>query len=235
MFIVYRTNKELTSSPKILLTKEEMQHIKALRLKNGENLLVCDGEGTAYPSILELPYTIIKNEKEKIIDNSNQNICIMGALPSGNRFDKMIDMAVQLGISCYIPVIFQYSERKDFSIERIQKIIKQSASQSRRLKLPRIYSSITFKEIFDYTKHYKYILYADIQKKGTISILELMEIIKKNPLYTIAVIVGPEGGFSPEEKEILQNKFKCLYLNEYTLRIETAVINILSIFHFLKI
>ncbi|GIX40545.1 MAG: hypothetical protein KatS3mg129_0278 [Leptospiraceae bacterium] len=50
----------------------------------------------------------------------------------------------------------------------------------------------------------------------------------------IAIIIGPEAGFSKEEKQYLNQNFKGLILNENILRIETAVINVLSIFQFLK-
>jgi len=232
MLILYR-DKKILRKIQVALTKEEIQHIKALRLKQNEEILISDGEGTAYKAILELPNVIV-NFRDCLIENKNNNVAIFSAIPSGNRFEKMLDMAVQLGISNFYPVIFDFSERKDFSKERVNKIIQQAASQSKRFSLPKIHDPVLFKQIWNYKNQYDF-FFADPNTTNRFMLSDLIELIKEKPLEDIAVIVGPEGGFSKKEKEILRNEFKPIYLSENILRIETAVLNILSIFSFIKI
>jgi len=232
MLILYR-DKKILRKIQVALTKEEIQHIKALRLKQNEEILISDGEGTAYKAILELPNVIV-NFRDCLIENKNNNVAIFSAIPSGNRFEKMLDMAVQLGISNFYPVIFDFSERKDFSKERVNKIIQQAASQAKRFSLPKIHDPILFKQIWNYKNQYDF-FFADPNTTNRFMLSDLIELIKEKPLEDIAVIVGPEGGFSKKEKEILRNEFKPIYLSENILRIETAVLNILSIFSFIKI
>jgi 16S rRNA (uracil1498-N3)-methyltransferase len=232
MLILYR-DKKILRKIQVALTKEEIQHIKALRLKQNEEILISDGEGTAYKAILELPNVIV-NFRDCLIENKNNNVAIFSAIPSGNRFEKMLDMAVQLGISNFYPVIFDFSERKDFSKERVNKIIQQAASQAKRFSLPKIHDPILFKQIWNYKNQYDF-FFADPNTTNRFMLSDLIELIKEKPLEDIAVIVGPEGGFSKKEKEILTNEFKPIYLSENILRIETAVLNILSVFSFIKI
>ncbi len=232
MLILYR-DKKILNKIQIALTKEEIQHIKALRLKQKEEILISDGEGTAYKAIVELPHVIV-DFRERLIENKNNNVAIFSAIPSGNRFEKMLDMAVQLGISNFYPVIFDFSERKDFSKDRINKIIQQAASQSKRFTLPKIHDIILFKQIWNYKNQYNF-FFADPNTSNRFMLSNLIELIKDKPLEDIAVIVGPEGGFSKKEKEILINECNPIYLSENILRIETAVVNILSVFSFIKI
>ncbi|GIX40544.1 MAG: hypothetical protein KatS3mg129_0277 [Leptospiraceae bacterium] len=178
MLIIYREKKELQNQELLVLERNEINHIKALRLKDDDEILVSDGEGKAYKSKLKYPDKLIINYKEIILEQKKQNVTICSAIPSGNRLEKMIDMAVQLGITNYIPVIYRYSERKDFSIERIKKIIRQASSQCGRLTLANIYAPIRFQDIFQYYKH-KIMLFADKNPEHKISFNELVQISKR--------------------------------------------------------
>ncbi|MFN3604101.1 MAG: RsmE family RNA methyltransferase [Leptonema sp. (in: bacteria)] len=229
MLILFRENIE----NRISLSREEINHIKALRLQSGDWVLVSQGNGIGYyGKIIKENKILIDYEIPPLIKNF-QNISIASAIPSGNRFDKMIEMSTQLGIGNFYPLIFERSERKDFSLERTKKIIKQACSQSKNLKLPTIHSSYKFTDFINKISKNYIIFYADTTKNG-LTITEIINFIKNKSLKNILVIVGPEGGFSPKEKEFLSQNYKCLYLNDNILRIETAVLSVLSIFAFLE-
>lgn len=231
MIIIFRDKIE----EKILLEKEEIQHIKALRLKHKDKILVSNGKGIAYYATLEEKNFVQVNFELEPIVNNFQNISIASAIPSGNRLDKMIDMAVQLGISSYYPIIFDFSERKEFSLDRLKKIIKQASSQSKNLILPEIYKPKKFNDFINFINKTNLIFYADIEQENSILLNEISNYLQKYSLKEIIVIVGPEGGYSKKEREYLKKHFLSIYLSSNILRIETAVISLLSIFSFLSV
>lgn len=229
MLIIFR--EQITE--KIKLEKEEINHIKALRLKEKDLIFVSNGKGIAYNATLQKDYTLQVNRDQPAKTKSFQNISIATAIPDGNRFEKMIDMATQLGVSNVYPIIFERSNRKSFSIERTKKIIKQACSQSQNFLLPEIHSPMHYFEFVKKIEKFYFLFYADPTKENNLNINEIYKFISKNPLKEILVIVGPEGGFSLKEREHLKNNYKAIYLSENILRIETAVISLLSIFSFL--
>lgn len=231
MLIIFRDKIE----EKIFLDRDEIQHIKALRLNKKDTLLVSNGKGIAYyATVEEKNYVQVNFELEPIVKNF-QNISIASAIPSGNRLDKMIDIAVQLGISSYYPIIFDFSERKEFSLDRLKKIAKQASSQSKNLILPEIYKPKKFNDFINYVYENKIIFYADIESENSIKLNELFNYLRKYSLEEFIVIVGPEGGYSKKEREYLKEHFLSFYLSPNILRIETAVVTLLSIFSFLSI
>jgi 16S rRNA (uracil1498-N3)-methyltransferase len=235
MLILYRENFLEFTNELILLTREEIQHIKALRLKNNDELFLSNGKGVAYKGLFQYPDKIKILYNTKLIENKIHNVSIFSAIPSGNRFEKMLDIAVQLGLIAFYPVIFEFSERKDFNLNRVKKIIQQASSQSGRYTLAEIHPPIKFQEIIKIKQNYQLMIYADRDPKNKIDYFELINTIKKIDLKEIAIIIGPEGGFSKKEKILLEKNFKGIVLNENILRIETAVINVLSVFSFLKL
>ncbi len=235
MLILYRDKDFLLKNDICHLSKDEIHHLKALRISKEESFYISDGEGSGYKAFFKLPDLAIIQKDTIIQEKKLYNVCLFTALPSGNRLDKMLDMAVQLGVYSLYPVIFEFSERKEFSLERMERIIKQSASQSRRFFLPKIYKPIKFQDIQLLKNNFSYIFYADISLKNSISWQDFLQIIKSNTLKDIAIIVGPEGGFSSYERSVMEQHFQGITLNENILRIETAVISILSIFQFIKL
>ncbi len=231
MFIVFREKKELKNQ-KIKLTKQEINHIKALRLKNGNSILVCDGSGKAYKGVISDEFVFFSFDES--LENNFENIAIFSALPSGNRLDKMIESSTALGMSRFIPLIFEHSERKEYNIDRMDRIARQSCYQSKRFTIPKFDEPIHFIQLFqkEFIKDY-FIFFLD-PYEDSMTVKEFMEILSRKELKNIGVIIGPEGGFSYKEKQILNQSLKCLKISPYILRIEVAVISILSICSFLK-
>ncbi len=228
MFIIFR--EEIKE--KFKLEKDEINHIKALRLKEQDTILISNGKGIAYYATLKKDFMIqiAPNIPPKI--QKFQNISIASALPEGNRLEKMIDMATQLSLSNFYPILYERSNRKSFSLERIRKITKQASAQSQNLILPEIHLPMHF---FNFTKkiYKRYnVFYADTTKDNCLKTEEIIRLISVNLPQEILVIVGPEGGFSPKEREYLKNNYKAINLSKNILRIETAVVSLLSIFSF---
>ena len=207
----------------ILLPADEAHHaLKVLRKKQGDNIIIVDGNGGWYNAsfnnedIMNCKLTII--EKKENFSMPNQYIHIAIAPPkSHDRIEWFVEKAVEIGIQEITFIISQYSERNDVKLNRIKKRSISSMKQSLGAYLPRINSMISFDQfVKDCTHSEKYIGYLGSQSK-----IFLPNIA--NPENDYSIIIGPEGGFTMEEVEHAKNyAFQMVSLGKNRLRTETA-------------
>jgi 16S rRNA (uracil1498-N3)-methyltransferase len=121
---------------------------------------------------------------------------------------------------------------KDINISRLEKIVKEAAEQSQRLKLMDLSEVISFKQLLSKLQNYDLILFAHVGNKDQVNLFnELKDFNNKK----ILVIVGPEGGFDDKEVEVLEsyNHLKTVSLGKRILRTETAPLFVMSVLGFL--
>lgn len=226
--------------PKFFVTKEQVKehieivgedakHIKTvLRKKEGEELIVCDGEGVDYVC------SISCFEENKIIaDIIDKQLCqaeppikitLFQGLPKADKMELIIQKCVELGIDTIVPVATERSivklDKKEYKkIERWQKIAEAAAKQSGRGKIPQIGNVLTFEQALQYSKKLdkSIIPYEKEQKRN------LKEFIKKFQGKSIGVFIGAEGGFSEQEiKKAIEHNVQPITLGKRILRTETA-------------
>lgn len=226
--------------PKFFVTKEQVKehieivgedakHIKTvLRKKEGEELIVCDGEGVDYVC------SISCFEENKIIaDIIDKQLCqaeppikitLFQGLPKADKMELIIQKCVELGIDTIVPVATERSivklNKKEYKkIERWQKIAEAAAKQSGRGKIPQIGNVLTFEQALQYSKKLdkSIIPYEKEQKRN------LKEFIKKFQGKSIGVFIGAEGGFSEQEiKKAIEHNVQPITLGKRILRTETA-------------
>lgn len=162
---------------------------------------------------------------------SNLDIILVQGLLKGEKMDFVIQKATELGVSAIIPVSTVRSQlRETRKLPRWKKIAEEASRQSGRAKIPEIFESFSFKDIFD--------IPVLISGKGIIFWEQGGE---KLPALTsklsntdkIFLIIGPEGGFSEEEVLFASDKgFFTATLGSRILRAETASIAAVSIIQF---
>ena len=131
----------------------------------------------------------------------------------------------------FIHIISDHTINRKINIDRLKKIIIESAEQSNQIQLPNLHNSLSFD---NFVKNFSTstILFADINSLNS-SLEKIIE--KKQSNYIL--LIGPEGDFSSKEREvILQNKnFKSFSLGSTVLRSETAAIaGLVLINHYLN-
>lgn len=226
--------------PKFFVTKEQVKehieivgedakHIKTvLRKKEGEELIVCNGEGVDYVC------SISCFEENKIIaDIIDKQLCqaeppvkiiLFQGLPKADKMELIIQKCVELGIDTIVPVetersIVKLNKKEYKKIERWQKIAEAAAKQSGRGKIPQIGNVLTFEQALQYSKKLdkSIIPYEKEQKRN------LKEFIKKFQGKSIGVFIGAEGGFSEQEiKKAIEHNVQPITLGKRILRTETA-------------
>ncbi len=137
----------------------------------------------------------------------------------------MIQKATELGVTKFIPIIFDRSVVRKINKERLEKIVIEAAEQSNRIDIPLIENTQNLKS---FLKNKVNLIFADLNSDN--KKIDLKK-LNKNP---ICLIIGPEGDFSEKEREqiLLFDGVQPLKINDHILRSETAVISALSIINY---
>ncbi len=211
------------------IDKDNANHIiNALRCKIGEEIEISIGDGYDYIC------KISKIEQGKVIadivdcfgneSEPKTKITLYQGLPKSEKMELIIQKCVELGIDTIVPVvtdrtIVKLSGKEEKKVARWNKISESASKQSRRGKIPKVESPITFKEaILKAKENNMNIIPYEKEEKTNIK-----SIIKDFKGDKIGVFIGPEGGFSEKEIELAkENSVIPITLGRRILRTETA-------------
>lgn len=229
----------------IVVAGEDAHHIKnVLRLKIGEKLILCDGNG--YEHLCTVADYDTQNAVNCEIIESRESetelpvkIVLYQGLPKKDKLELIIQKAVELGAFEIVPVAMKRSIAKiedDKSekkkMQRWQEIARAAAKQSERGIIPQVGKCLTFKQALQRcTEDKALVCVAYENARGMSSLAEFAQAVKEAPKgATIAVFVGPEGGFEESEVEMVkENGGLSVSLGKRILRTETAGLTLLSI------
>lgn len=225
----------------IHITGDDVNHIKnVLRMNVGEQIIISrrngNNEADYYCSVAE----IRENEVVAHIDwteegrELNNQIYLFQGLPKSDKLELIIQKAVELGVYEIIPVAMNRSvvkldsKKESGKIKRWQAIAESAAKQSKRSIIPQVKPVMTVKEALEYAKEMKVKLLPYENARGIAETRRVISEIK--PEDSIAVFIGPEGGFDPKEVEEAKNVgFYPVSLGKRILRTETAGLMMLSV------
>ena len=219
-------------SNEVTLSEIESKHaVKVLRLAAGNNVRLIDGKGSeafgavsnAHPKHCQVQVdSIIQKEKPA------QEIAVaLAPTKSNDRTEWFLEKAIEIGITHFIPLICENSERKKFNTERWNKVAISALKQSQRFWLPRISLPIKLNE-FVKENTYKNRFIAHCEDGDKKELKDYSDITKDQ-----LILIGPEGDFSPNEIELaLKNGFTAARLGDNRLRTETAGIVACTIMKF---
>ncbi len=214
--------------PEINLSLDESKHLReVLRLRPGDEVCVFDGKGNEHlcvvqkigakknASILRILYKISPTSPESELD-----LTLAVALLKGEKFDLVVQKAVELGITKLIPLSTKRGDSKIVRLERWQKISIEAAKQSGRAKLMKISELRDFEDFVEDSEGMR-ILFSE--RNG-----ETFSAIEKSK--KITAVIGSEGGWETSEIELAKsNYFQIITLGGRILRAETAAITIAAI------
>ena len=218
----------------VKITGEDFHHLsKVRRIKIGENILLRCEDGNAFAAVVSdvgKDWIVAKIYSEAISLQKNipEITLYLAILKSGN-FDFAIQKAVEIGVSKIIPLITERTvvprEKADnHKLTRWNKIALEAAKQSLRSSIPQVMSPEFFMDIIKRDlSDYRVICHPG-------ATVDMRDFFKNNLKGSIALLIGPEGGFSHEEiQSALDCGWRALNLGLTHLRAETAAIVIPSI------
>jgi len=221
------------------ITGQDATHIsRVLRLKSGDELVLCDGRGNDYIAL------IANIDKEKVTVNiteqkKNQNeplalVTLFQGIPKSDKMDFIIQKCVEIGIMSIVPIITEHvvvkvdqKEAVNKRVERWNKISFEAAKQSERGIVPKIAAPMEFHDALHMVGG-KYSAVIPYEKETKVGLKSFIEGIKGEK--EIAVFIGPEGGFAESEvREAVKHGAVPVTLGPRILRTETAGIFVLTI------
>lgn len=217
--------------------KENFRHIaKVLRAKVGETLLFVDENQTQYKAeIKNISSSTITTKVVEIAKSNhklNTELYLAQSVLKTDAQNLVVQKATELGIKGIIPYVSDNSVIKssvaDAKIDKWQKIANEAVKQCERVDFLKISERSTLKKIIE-DKSY-YIKIACVERCQQLTLKSCLKNIDMSQNPKIIVIIGPEGGFSAAELELLNNSddvYK-VSLGNLILRAETAVISALS-------
>ena len=216
------------------LSGEEFKHaINVLRIKEGDEILVCDNSGYEYVckvikiSKNELSFSVIS--KDVCSTETKNNVTLVCGYLKGDKTELVVQKAVELGVTAIIPVQMSRSivkieeKKKGAKTERWQAIAESAGKQSKRSVIPKVYDVMSFDKALEFASETDLFLLPYENKNGMVDTKNALNKIKKGD--KISVLVGPEGGFSDSEiDKALSNGANVISLGKRILRTETASI-----------
>ena len=219
----------------LALTGENAQHAKVLRLKEGEEVLVCDGQGReAVCRVTGVASGEIGLEALEYRDSATEaavKVSIYMAFPKADKLEHVIQKATELG--AYEIVAFPsgrcVSKPDDKSlkkkVERWQKIAASAAEQSGRGRIPEVVVLTSFAAALERAaKADKALMFYENEHATTLRMA-----LETGSFRTVSLLTGPEGGL--EEKEVAKAReagLQVCTLGSRILRCETAPLCALS-------
>ena len=204
---------------------------KVMRVKIGENFSLFNKKGEWLAIIKNINNGKVEfNIKKKLRDKENPlNIWLAFSPIKSNYSNFMIQKATELGVTKFIPVIFDRTIVRKINSERMGKIITEATEQSNRINPPSLEKPQNLKSFLKKNEDKIDLIFTDLNTKN--KKIEL----NKNRNKPLCIIIGPEGDFSEQERNNILNfkDVKSLKINENILRSETAAISSISILSYI--
>ena len=209
------------------ITGEEAQHIsRVLRMKKGDEVTLCDGEGNFYEAVLEefseKTVTAGIRSSRKAETEPETKITIFQGVPKNPKLETIVQKATEIGVVRIVPVNTVRAVAKldkSAKVDRLRKIAKEAAKQSKRGIIPYVNDAVSFKEAVKMASEADLAL-IPYEEEREVSLKKALS--GKKPK-TVAVMIGPEGGFDKDEINLAkENGITSVTLGKRILRTETA-------------
>ena len=216
-----------------LLSKEHTHYVvNVMRLKRGSNLNLFNekGEWSCEIIFLDKNRVEIKFLKKIKVSTTISNIALAICLVKKGPMEIILQKATELGVCKIIPILSERTEVKELNFERAKKIVVEATEQSNQLKPPEILDLTELKDLLNNLNESKKLLFADVNSKDNLKKENL------NGASSVIVLIGPEGDFSPAERELILRKSNVVpfKISRNILRSDTAVISAISLVNFIN-
>ena len=216
-----------------LLSKEHTHYVtNVMRMKRGSNINFFnkDGEWLSEIVFLDRDRVEVKFLNKLKEPSKNSNIELAICLVKKSPMETILQKATELGVSKIIPIVSERTEVKELNFERANRIVVEATEQSNQLIPPQISEVTKLKNFLKDLSGSSKLLFADVNSKDKLKAEALKE------AKTLSVLIGPEGDFSPSERElILANSDVIPFtISRNILRSDTAVISAISLVNFIN-
>lgn len=236
-------DKNAVQGEEIHLTEEDNNHIRnVLRMRTGEEITVCDGDGMDYHCcLMEVSPTRVAArilKASKADTELSVRLVLFQGMPKKDKMELIIQKAVELGVSEIVPVMtkrtvvrLEDARKEARKLERWQSIARAAAMQSMRGRIPEIRQVMSLGQALKMSGELEHTL---IPYEHASGIAHTKEIIAGlGGARSVGIFIGPEGGFEDAEiSQAISMGALPVTLGHRILRTETAGMTMLSLLMF---
>ncbi len=210
----------------IVLSKNDTHYLKnVMRCKKNDQInLFNENDNEFFSKILEIKKyeTILEIFESSPNTEIINDIYLIFSVVKKNKIDFIIQKATELGVKKIFPILTERSSIRNINKSRMYAIAKEASEQSNRISIPEISNLQTIQELLEKWNSNRSILYAD----EILKINQNLTMLNRKNFVKSSLLVGPEGGFSLEENNMLKT-YKFVFpisFGKTILRSDTAAI-----------
>ncbi len=218
-------NTELNVGSELVCDEKQSHYLlNVMRLTIGDKVFVFNGKDGEFCAVIieqAKKKCRLKVESKYRDFEKSADVWLLFAILKKDNTDFVVEKATELGVGKIIPIISEYTSSSKTRTERLQSIAIEASEQCRRQDIPEVLPDIELKKLLKNWDENRKLIYLDESLKS----LPCKEQMPKCTA-PIAILTGPEGGFSEKELEILRNLNYTygISLGKRILRAETASI-----------
>lgn len=217
----------LEEGASVVPAPDEAHHMRSvLRIRDGEHVVLFDGSGREFEAVVE------STEDEptvcRILSGTAAaselpvSVTVFQAVIKGDHFDYAVQKAVETGADEIIPFVADRSVKRPGNPEKFivreQKIAREAARQCQRSRIPKVSDFISITDMADGTRKSPLIVAYEAERA-----LTFRDVLEEGTPDAMRIVIGPEGGFSPDEVRLLEEKnARFVTLGPRILRAESA-------------
>jgi len=216
----------------VRLSAEQAHQVsQVLRLKPGDAIVVLDDNGAQYGVTLTSvgPREAVGRvtDKHPASGEPATQLTLFQSLLAREKFEWVLQKGTEVGVARFVPVLTERSIMRDRRIEenklnRWRRIMTEAAEQSHRGRIPKLEQAVTFDAAIRQSADFDRCLIAVLSHKAVL-LRDALRGIKKG--VSVALMIGPEGGFTPEEVAAAGERGAVpMSLGPRVLRTETAAV-----------
>ncbi|MCB0169457.1 MAG: 16S rRNA (uracil(1498)-N(3))-methyltransferase [Anaerolineae bacterium] len=217
--------------PTVHITGDTARQIRTvLRMRPGDEIIVLDNSGLErWVTLTHIDKTSVQGQIIAEQPNPAEpklHLTLFQGMLKAAKFEWVLQKGTELGVSCFVPTLCQRSVVRDAASlakkeSRWQQIIREAAEQSGRGKLPTLAPACSLPEALIQAQTADLILFPWEETSD----VELKSVLKDFTPARVALFIGPEGGFTPDEARLAQDhRAKLVSLGPRILRAETAAL-----------
>lgn len=237
----YFIPEENWEEDEVTIANDDAHHISRVMRSQPDDKIICNhprGQA-AICDISEITGDHVRAVISEWLDETAElplEITIAQGLPKSDKMDFVLKKGTELGAHAFIPVqtnrsVVSWDDKKmEKKMNRYRKIAKEASEQSHRNKIPHIQPLTVLNGLVNESDSYEFKLFAYEEEAKTEKFQSFGKIVNNMaPDDRVLIVIGPEGGFSPQEADLLkQNDFLPVRLGPRILRTETAAMYALA-------
>jgi len=225
-FFIQQKLKDVREGEILVADPEKIhQWLRVFRFGPGDQIVLLDDSGFEFTckfiAITPGGATLQMVEARENLKTPTQEVFLFQSLIKSDKFEWVLQKGTELGVSRFMPILADHSEKKNLNIERCKKIITEASEQCGRGRLPHFYEVMKLEEAFGQYDAKAVVFHPDAPR------FNKTDFVGERRL---AVFIGPEGGWSDREMDLFKNKNVPVYsFGSLVLRSETAALAISSL------